>query len=57
MSEKEFRGMDDLGRIAIPKEFRKQLNWQDGERFEMTIADDNKSVIIKQASREDYLEH
>jgi len=40
------RRIDDLGRIVIPKEIRKNLNIHLGESLEIFI-DDNKNLIIK----------
>lgn len=39
------RNLDDLGRIVIPKEFRRILNFNDNERVEMELV--GNSVILK----------
>lgn len=41
----QIRRMDDLGRIVIPKEVRKELNLKDCEPFEIFI--DGDCVILK----------
>lgn len=38
------RRIDDLGRIAIPKELRRHLNIKDGAALEMTL--DGKNIIL-----------
>lgn len=54
------RGIDDLGRIVIPKEFRKILEWNVGEQTEIFCEDDylkikkhNKSFCKLCGSEED----
>lgn len=42
------RRIDELGRIVIPKEIRKNLRIKDGENLEIFIADDN--IILKKYS-------
>jgi len=39
------RPIDPLGRVVIPKELRKQLNWNEEDRVEFFI--ENDSVIIR----------
>ena len=46
-TDKEYRRMDDLGRIALPKMFRERLDYHDGDRFEITICDDSESIVIR----------
>lgn len=41
----QIRRMDDLGRVAIPKEVRKELKLKDCEPFEVFIDDD--CIIFK----------
>ena len=43
------RRIDDLGRIVIPKEIRKQLKITEGENMEIFI-DDNEHIILKKYS-------
>lgn len=40
------RKLDDLGRISIPKEFRKTLHWYPGAEIEMNPQEDG-SIILK----------
>lgn len=40
------RRIDDLGRIVIPKEIRRQLHIKEGMPFEIYINED-KSVVFK----------
>ena len=40
------RRIDDLGRIVIPKEIRKNLRIKAGENLEILI-NDNKNIILK----------
>jgi len=42
------RRIDELGRIVIPKEIRKNLRIKDGENLEISI--DDKSIILKKYS-------
>lgn len=46
------RRVDELGRIVIPKEIRKNLHIKDGEPFEMYI--DNDGLVMK-PYHEEYL--
>lgn len=39
------RGIDDLGRVVIPKELRRELNVQSGDSFEISL-DDSGNVIL-----------
>lgn len=41
----EIRRMDDLGRVVIPKEVRKELNLRKYDNFEIFIDDD--CIIFK----------
>lgn len=43
------RRIDDLGRIVIPKDVRKQLNIQEGDAFELWL-DDNNNIVWKKYS-------
>ena len=52
MHNKLVRGVDDIGRIAIPREFREQLNIQPGDNMELVITGENK-IIIKSTSGAD----
>lgn len=40
------RRVDDLGRIVIPKELRKQVNIIEGEPMELYITEDG-SILLK----------
>lgn len=42
------RPIDALGRVVIPKELRRQLNWNEDDRVEFFI--ENGSVTIKKYS-------
>lgn len=39
------RPIDQLGRVVIPKELRKQFNWNEEDRVEFFV--ENDSVILK----------
>lgn len=41
----QIRRMDDLGRIVIPKEVRRELKLKDGEPFEVFI--DGDCIVFK----------
>ncbi len=41
------RRIDELGRIVIPKELRKNMHIKNGENLEIYIADDEKIVLKK----------
>ncbi|HSQ90174.1 AbrB/MazE/SpoVT family DNA-binding domain-containing protein [Romboutsia sp.] len=47
----KFRGiirkLDELGRIVMPKEYRKEINAENGAEVEMTLYEDG--IIIKKA--------
>jgi transcriptional pleiotropic regulator of transition state genes len=43
------RGVDDLGRIVIPKEFRKELNILNSDEVEMII--EGKSIRLTKVIR------
>ena len=47
------RRVDDLGRIAIPKEIRKQLKIEEGESLELFLSRDGE--IILKPYRTDYI--
>ncbi|OPJ60239.1 AbrB/MazE/SpoVT family DNA-binding domain-containing protein [Clostridium chromiireducens] len=42
------RPIDTLGRVVIPKELRRQLNWNEEDRVEFFV--ENDSVTIKKYS-------
>ena len=44
------RKIDDLGRVVIPKEFRKTFNWRIGMAVETCAADGNVTVAIHSAA-------
>lgn len=41
------RRIDDLGRIAIPKEVRRMLRIHESDPLEISVGDDGESIIIK----------
>lgn len=41
------RRFDDLGRMVIPREIRKQLEIQEGQLMEIYIDDDGRIVLMK----------
>lgn len=45
------RRIDDLGRIVVPKEIRKQLNIKEGEPLELLIDEDNNIVFSRLNNR------
>lgn len=46
--EKFFRRIDDLGRIVIPKDLRRELKVYEGERMKISITGDKKILIEKE---------
>lgn len=48
------RRIDDLGRIVIPKEIRKNLRLQNGENLEIFI-DENENIILRKYNQIDKL--
>lgn len=40
------RRVDDIGRIVIPNNVRKQLNIEEGDPFELWL-DENNNIILK----------
>lgn len=45
------RQLDDLGRVVIPKEYRRQLDIKEGQDLEILIVND--FIIIGKAKTED----
>ena len=45
------RRVDDLGRIAIPKEVRKQLEIKEGEPLEILIDEEEGRVVFQKVKR------
>ena len=43
------RKIDDLGRVVIPKEFRKTFNWPIGMEVEISAAD-GKVIVAKHST-------
>lgn len=43
------RTMDDLGRVVIPKEYRRATNIKEGDSFEIFATSDN-TIILRQAT-------
>ncbi len=46
------RRIDDLGRVVIPKEIRKNLNIKDGESLEINVNGEDEIVLRKHSSME-----
>ena len=46
------RGMDDLGRVVIPKELRRNINVKEGDKFEI-FATSNGEIILRKATVEE----
>ena len=44
------RRIDDLGRIVIPKEIRKNLRLKNGENLEIFI-DENENIILRKYNK------
>lgn len=47
----KFRRVDDIGRIVIPKDVRKQLNIKEGDAFEFWL-DKNNNIVLKKHKNE-----
>ena len=47
------RRMDEFGRVAIPKEFRNMLKFEEGQPLEFFINEETNEVIIKKYIVED----
>ena len=47
--------MDTKGRILVPLEIRKQLNFEPGERFIVTI-ENGRLVLLKSSSYEEFMQ-
>ncbi|MHA1519518.1 MAG: AbrB/MazE/SpoVT family DNA-binding domain-containing protein [Promethearchaeota archaeon] len=47
--------MDTKGRILVPLEIRKQLNFEPGERFIVTI-ENGRLVLLKSGSYEEFMQ-
>ncbi|MET3505475.1 AbrB family looped-hinge helix DNA binding protein [Halalkalibacter oceani] len=48
------RRIDDLGRVAIPKEIRRILGFQEGDPVEIFVDSENKEVTLKPYKIVDY---
>lgn len=46
------RGIDDLGRVVIPKELRRNINVKEGDKFEI-FATSNGEIILRKATVEE----
>lgn len=46
--------IDDLGRIAIPRDLRRSLHWMGGD--EIQIMQNDNSIILKKVDNSNYLE-
>jgi transcriptional pleiotropic regulator of transition state genes len=44
------RTLDELGRIVIPKEYRRQLNLKEGQDLELVVVND--FIVIGKARKE-----
>lgn len=53
------RRVDDLGRIVIPKEIRRQLGIKESDPMELYIDTDDRGIILRkcEVSLEEHLEH
>ena len=49
------RLMDGLGRVVIPKEIRKKLDWQEEDALEFYL-DENNNLVLKKYIPEEYEE-
>ena len=41
------RSVDNLGRIVVPKEIRRELGWTDGTPIEVFIDDEGEGVVLR----------
>ena len=41
------RRLDDLGRLVIPKEIRRELGWKEGDPLELYFDRENKAIVLK----------
>lgn len=41
------RRIDDLGRVVVPRDIRKQLGYTEGDSFEIYYDKVNKTVMLK----------
>lgn len=49
-----YRRIDDLGRLAIPKQMRQVLKVEEGQVFKVDIDSENNKIILT-VSDEDYI--
>lgn len=47
------RLIDGLGRVVIPKEIRKKLDWQEEDALEFYL-DENNNLVLKKYIPEEY---
>ena len=47
--------IDDIGRIAIPKDVRRSLRWMGGDEIEI-IPQDNGTIVLRPHARDIYRE-
>ena len=41
------RRLDDLGRLVIPEEIRRELGWKEGNPLELYFDRENKAIVLK----------
>lgn len=45
-TEPKKRKLDELGRIALPIEYRSQLNWQTGDTITCRLDAQNETIVL-----------
>lgn len=56
-SDPLIRRMDDLGRVAIPKEFRERLGIQEGDALEIEVDGPSGAIVMRKAKAQGGLNH
>lgn len=51
------RRIDDLGRVVIPKDFRKALDIFEGDPLKIFLDAENKQIIIQRCEGQEYEEN
>lgn len=49
------RRLDDLGRIVIPKEIRKQMNLKEGSELTISLQPESNTIILQTPEKNDEL--
>ena len=52
----QYRNMDSLGRVVIPRYMRKSANINDNDMLKITYSEYEKTILIQKEERHEYLQ-